>query len=42
MCIRDRHYFSYLHEFVTAAAPIHDVRGRVIGLLGMILSLIHI
>jgi transcriptional activator for dhaKLM operon len=30
------HYFRYLHEFVTAAAPIHDVRGRAIGLLGMI------
>jgi transcriptional activator for dhaKLM operon len=29
------HYFDYLHAVVTAAAPIHDVRGRIIGLLGM-------
>jgi transcriptional activator for dhaKLM operon len=29
------HYFDFLHDVVTAAAPIHDVRGRVIGLLGM-------
>ncbi len=30
------HYFDYLHTIVTAAAPIHDVRGRVIGVLGMV------
>ncbi len=30
------HYFRFLHGIVTAAAPIHDVRGRVIGLLGMV------
>ncbi len=30
------HYFDYLHPFVTAAAPIHDVRGRIIGLIGMV------
>jgi transcriptional activator for dhaKLM operon len=30
------HYFEFLHAVVTAAAPIHDVRGRVIGLLGMV------
>lgn len=29
------HYFEFLHDLVTAAAPIHDVRGRIIGLLGM-------
>ena len=29
------HYFEYMHEAVTAAAPIHDVRGRIIGLLSM-------
>ncbi len=30
------HYFAYLHHVVTTAAPIHDVRGRIIGLIGMI------
>jgi transcriptional activator for dhaKLM operon len=30
------HYFAYLHNVVTTAAPIHDVRGRIIGLLGMV------
>jgi len=30
------HYFRFLHGVVTAAAPIHDVRGRIIGLLGMV------
>jgi len=30
------HYFKFLHGIVTAAAPIHDVRGRIIGLLGMV------
>ena len=30
------HYFRFLHGIVTAAAPIHDVRGRIIGLLGMV------
>jgi transcriptional activator for dhaKLM operon len=30
------HYFAFLHGIVTAAAPIHDVRGRIIGLLGMV------
>jgi transcriptional activator for dhaKLM operon len=29
------HYFAALHGIVTAAAPIHDVRGRIIGLLGL-------
>ena len=29
------HYFDFLHNQVTAAAPIHDVRGRIIGLIGM-------
>lgn len=30
------HYFAFLHGIVSAAAPIHDVRGRIIGLLGMV------
>lgn len=30
------HYFEFMHHTVTAAAPIHDVRGRIIGLLGMV------
>ncbi len=30
------HYFSLFHNWVSAAAPIHDVRGRVIGVLGMV------
>ena len=30
------HYFRFLHGVVTAAAPIHEVRGRIIGLLGMV------
>lgn len=29
------HYFKLLHAYTTSAAPIHDVRGRVIGLLGV-------
>jgi transcriptional activator for dhaKLM operon len=29
------HYFAFLHPVVTAAAPIHDVRGRIIGVLGV-------
>ncbi len=33
--VGSEHYFEYLHETVTVAAPIHDVRGRIIGLLGM-------
>ena len=30
------HYFQFLHSFVSSAAPIHDVRGRIIGTLGMV------
>lgn len=30
------HYFRYLHEVVTTAAPIHDIRGRIIGILGLL------
>jgi transcriptional activator for dhaKLM operon len=30
------HYFSLFHNLVSAAAPIHDVRGRVVGVLGMV------
>ncbi len=30
------HFFHHFHPLVTTAAPIHDVRGRIIGTLGMI------
>jgi len=30
------HYYRVLHGIVTAGAPIHDVRGRIIGVLGMV------
>lgn len=30
------HFFQRFHPLVTTAAPIHDVRGRIIGTLGMI------
>lgn len=30
------HYFEVHHPYVTTAAPIHDVRGRIIGLLGIV------
>lgn len=30
------HYFAFLHGIVTTAAPVHDVRGRIIGLIGMV------
>ncbi|MEZ4518114.1 MAG: dihydroxyacetone kinase operon transcriptional regulator DhaR [Chloroflexota bacterium] len=30
------HYFRLFHNWVTAGAPIHDVRGRIIGVLGMV------
>ena len=29
------HYFEVHHRYVTTAAPIHDVRGRIIGLLAI-------
>jgi transcriptional activator for dhaKLM operon len=29
------HYLQRLHHLVTTAAPIHDVRGRIVGVLGM-------
>lgn len=30
------HYLQRLHHLVTTAAPIHDVRGRIVGLLGIV------
>ncbi len=30
------HYFQLYHPLATAAAPIHDVRGRIIGLIGIV------
>jgi transcriptional activator for dhaKLM operon len=30
------HYFQRLHHLVTTAAPIHDVRGRITGVLGVV------
>lgn len=30
------HYFAQLHEFVTTAAPIHAVNGRIIGIIAVI------
>ena len=36
LVIGGEHYFSVYHHLATAAAPIHDVRGRIIGLMGVI------
>ena len=30
------HYFQAYHQMVTSAAPIHDIRGRIIGIIGII------
>jgi transcriptional activator for dhaKLM operon len=30
------HYFRANHELTTTAAPIHDVRGRIVGILGIV------
>jgi transcriptional activator for dhaKLM operon len=30
------HYLQRLHHLVTTAAPIHDVRGRIVGILGLV------
>lgn len=30
------HYFKLYHQFTTSAAPIHDVRGRIIGIFGIV------
>ncbi len=30
------HYFQANHELTTTAAPIHDVRGRIVGILGIV------
>lgn len=29
------HYFSSLHSFATTAAPVHDIRGRIIGVVSL-------
>lgn len=34
--VGEEHYFRVHHHYVTTAAPIHDVRGRIIGLLGIV------
>lgn len=34
--VGEEHYFEVHHRYVTTAAPIHDVRGRIVGLLGVI------
>ena len=36
LVIGGEHYFSVYHHLATAAAPIHDVRGRIIGLMGVV------
>ena len=36
LVVGSEHYFSTYHHLATAAAPIHDVRGRIIGLMGII------
>lgn len=33
--VGEEHYFEEHHRYVTTAAPIHDVRGRIIALLGI-------
>jgi transcriptional activator for dhaKLM operon len=30
------HYFKVYHPFVSSAAPIHDVNGRIIGIIGIV------
>ncbi|MFW6063667.1 MAG: sigma 54-interacting transcriptional regulator, partial [Chloroflexota bacterium] len=30
------HYFRIHHHFTTTAAPVHDVRGRIVGILGVV------
>ncbi len=30
------HYLQRLHHLVTTAAPVHDVRGRIVGILGVV------
>ena len=34
--VGEEHYFEVHHQYVTTAAPIHDVRGRIVGLLGIV------
>jgi transcriptional activator for dhaKLM operon len=32
------HYFQVFHKFTSTAAPIHDVNGRIIGIIGVVSS----
>lgn len=32
------HYFQSFHKFTSTAAPIHDVNGRIIGIIGVLSS----
>lgn len=34
--VGEEHYFQVHHRYASTAAPIHDVRGRIIGLLGIV------
>lgn len=34
--VGEEHYFRVHHPFTSTAAPIHDVRGRIIGILGIV------
>lgn len=34
--VGEEHYFHVHHRYVTTAAPIHDVRGRIIGILAVL------
>ncbi len=36
LVVGPEHYFQAYHHLATAAAPIHDVRGRIVGLVGII------
>lgn len=42
LVVGGEHYFSVYHHLATAAAPIHDVRGRIIGLMGIIAEARHV
>lgn len=36
LVVGPEHYFQAYHGITTAAAPIHDVRGRIVGLVGIL------
>lgn len=40
--IGSEHYVSRLHGLASAAAPFHDIRGRVIGLIGIACPVAHL